>query len=151
MENLVKMLTHFTWNQSFAICFLKNSVPCYLPKSIMATHNETGKTGEMLAIAYLQKLGYLLLETNWKCGRYEVDLIMSNQKTLHFVEVKTLAGSALAYPERRVDRHKITRMKRVAEHYLQLHPDWKFIQFDVLGIHMVSGEPESYFLQEDVS
>jgi putative endonuclease len=31
----------------------------------MADHNELGKLGEELAVEYLQKNGYAILETNW--------------------------------------------------------------------------------------
>ena len=31
----------------------------------MADHNELGKLGEELAVEYLQKEGYEILETNW--------------------------------------------------------------------------------------
>ena len=31
----------------------------------MATHNELGKKGETLAVEYLEKNGYKILEKNW--------------------------------------------------------------------------------------
>jgi putative endonuclease len=116
----------------------------------MAQHNLTGQTGEALAVAYLQKQGYTVLHTGWKYGRSEVDIICSKAETLHFVEVKTKAGKGLGTPEQRVNAAKIGRMKRVAEHYLDLHPQWKFIQLDVLAITMQDGGQEEYFFIEDV-
>lgn len=116
----------------------------------MAEHNETGKTGEALALIFLQKRGYSILHTNWKTGRNEVDIIAQKGQTLHFVEVKTKAGKGLANPEQRVNTAKIGRMKRAAEQYLSENPGWKFIQFDIVAITMQDGKEEEYFLIEDL-
>ena len=34
----------------------------------MAEHNKLGKSGEQIAVEYLQKKGYKILETNWHAG-----------------------------------------------------------------------------------
>jgi putative endonuclease len=116
----------------------------------MAEHNETGKTGEALAAAYLGKIGMEVLHTNYRDGKNEVDIIASKGTTLHFIEVKTKAGNSLGLPESRVNQAKITRMKRVAENYCYQNPAWKFVQFDILSITMQQGVEEEYFLIEDV-
>ena len=41
----------------------------------MAERNNTGKEGESEARAYLEKLGYQILHTNWHFHHYELDLI----------------------------------------------------------------------------
>ncbi len=116
----------------------------------MAEHNQTGKTGELLAVSYFQKMGYDILHTNYREGKNEVDIIASQKNTLHFIEVKTKAGSSLGQPETRVNQAKIKRMKQVAEHYCYHNPGWKFVQFDILSITMQQGLEEEYFLIEDV-
>jgi putative endonuclease len=116
----------------------------------MAQHNDTGRTGEVLASNYLEQKGYTILHTNWKHGRNEVDIIASSHNTLHFIEVKTKAGKGLGTPEQRVNIGKIGRMKQVAEHYLFLHPEWKFIQFDIVSITMEEGQKEVYVMIEDI-
>jgi putative endonuclease len=116
----------------------------------MAEHNETGKTGEALACIFLEKKGFLLLHTNWKDGRNEVDIIASKEGTLHFIEVKTKAGKGLALPEQRVNSAKLGRMKKAAEQYIFADPGWKFVQFDIVAITMQNGLPEDYFFIEDV-
>ena len=37
-----------------------------------------------------------------------------------------------------------------AEEYQQKHPQWKYLQFDVLAITIINGKPAEYFLIEDV-
>ena len=41
----------------------------------MAQHNDLGKKGEELALAYLQKLGHQILELNWRIQKAEIDII----------------------------------------------------------------------------
>ncbi len=116
----------------------------------MAEHNDTGRTGEMLAAAYLEARGFVLLYTNWKSGRCEIDLIMSKSDTLHFVEVKTASGKNPGFPERRVNVAKMQKLRRAAEAFLENYPQWKFIQFDILSVVLHDAEKEDYFLIEDI-
>ncbi len=41
----------------------------------MSKHYELGKEGEQLAINYLEKNGYKILEKNWRYQKAEVDII----------------------------------------------------------------------------
>lgn len=116
----------------------------------MSQKQETGKTGEKIAEAFLQNKGYQIFHTNFRHGRYEVDIIAEKDKTLHFIEVKTKAGEGLGLPEQRVDKGKIGRMKRVAEYYLYQNPVWQFVQFDIISIIMKEGQPEEIFMIEDI-
>jgi len=47
----------------------------------MAEHNELGKLGEELAVEYLQKEGYEILETNWVFQKAEIDIIAKKVKS----------------------------------------------------------------------
>ena len=55
----------------------------------MAEHNELGKLGEELAVSYLQKNGYIIMDTNWTFQKAEIDIIAKKENTLAIVEVKT--------------------------------------------------------------
>ena len=49
-----------------------------------------GKTGEILAVEFLAKRGFKVIETNWRYSRCgEIDIIAFDNKTLAFIEVKT--------------------------------------------------------------
>ena len=41
----------------------------------MAEHNDLGKFGEELAVDFLEKNGYEILETNWTFDKAEIDII----------------------------------------------------------------------------
>lgn len=117
----------------------------------MAKHIQTGKSGEELAAAYFTKLGYSLLEQNWRHSHWEVDIIAVKNNTLHFIEVKTRRTKNFGTPEEQVSNKKVQNLINAAEQYLYLHPEWKRIQFDILSITMLKNKPEEYFLIEDIS
>jgi len=113
-------------------------------------HITTGKTGEDMAIQFVEKRSYQVLERNWRFSKSEVDIIASRGKTLHFFEVKTRRGKQQLLPEASVNTKKMNKLKEAATAYLFDHPEWKYIQFDILAITLFkTGEPE-IFLIEDV-
>jgi putative endonuclease len=116
----------------------------------MAEHNQTGKTGEEIAAAHLVRKGFKVLHKNFRVARNEVDIIAAMEQTLHFIEVKTKSGRGIGTPEQRVDRSKINRMKRVAEHYLYENPGWKLIQFDIISVTLQERLEPEIFVVEDV-
>lgn len=65
----------------------------------MAEHNELGKLGEELAVDFLQKNGYDILETNWVFQKAEIDIIAQKDNTLVAVEVKTRSSIDFGLPQ----------------------------------------------------
>ena len=55
----------------------------------MAEHNDLGKLGEELAVDFLEKNGYEIIETNWTFQKAEVDIIAKKDAILAVIEVKT--------------------------------------------------------------
>jgi putative endonuclease len=116
----------------------------------MADHIETGRSGEDLATIFFEGKGFYILERNWRSRRNEVDIIASKKDTLHFIEVKTRTSLDIEYPESSVKRKKLKNLKEAAEVYLFLHPEWKWIQFDILSIIIKDNGRNSFFFIEDV-
>ena len=77
----------------------------------MSTHITTGKSGEDLAAMYVELKGYTVVERNWRSRRNEVDIIASEKKLLHFIEVKTRTSLDFALPESKVKCPKLRHMK----------------------------------------
>ena len=48
----------------------------------MAEHNDLGKFGEELAVDFLEKNGYEILETNWTFDKAEIDIIAQKENIL---------------------------------------------------------------------
>ena len=75
----------------------------------MAKRNETGKDGESVARAFLEKQGYKITHTNWHWHHYELDIVAVKDTWLVVVEVKTRSDDYLLAPEDAVDAPKIRR------------------------------------------
>jgi putative endonuclease len=71
----------------------------------MASHNELGKEGEVLAATWLKEHGYKILHCNWRHSHYEIDIVATKGKFLHFVEVKARKFSMFGgHPEESVTK-----------------------------------------------
>ncbi len=116
----------------------------------MAKHNETGKTGEALAVNWFTEKGYTILHSNWRHKNLEVDIIASKNKMLHFIEVKAITTLQYGNPEDKITQKKIKNLINASEEYLYQNPLWQRIQFDVLSITMIKDKEVEYFLIEDV-
>lgn len=77
-----------------------------------------GKIGEEIAKKYLLEKGYGYLDSNFKVDIGEIDLIMTDENWLVFVEVKYKSDNHKGYPEEMIDLRKILQVKRVAQIYL---------------------------------
>lgn len=99
---------------------------------------ETGKQGERIALAYLKKKGYRIVEQNYRCPIGEIDIVARDKGELVFVEVKTRKSCVLGYPEQAVGVKKQKKMSRLALWYLQ---DNKInaspARFDIVAILML--------------
>ncbi len=78
-----------------------------------------GDFGERIACNFLIKKGYKIIETNFFCKYGELDIIVSKNNELFFVEVKTRSiKDYVNYPENAVDYFKKIKLQRTAEVYL---------------------------------
>lgn len=116
----------------------------------MHLSGETGRQGESLAAEYYRGRGFDILESNWRYSYYEIDLVASKGPLLHIVEVKTRYTGEYGHPEESVSPLKLHRLMKAAGRYMGLHPEWKYVQYDILSINLSAGKAPVYFLIEDV-
>lgn len=97
---------------------------------------ETGKLGERLALEYLQAKGYTILHQNYRVGRLgEIDLIVSREGRICFVEVKTRTTCNYGTPAEAVSWKKQKTIRQVAACFLQDHHAMNLpVQFDVIEV-----------------
>ena len=101
----------------------------------MAEHNDLGKFGEELAVEFLQKNGYEILETNWTFQKAEVDIIAQKENTLAIVEVKTRSSIDFGLPQDFVKPKKIQLLvKAVNEYVISKDLDIE-VRFDIIAVH----------------
>lgn len=116
----------------------------------MATHNDVGKAGEEQATAWLMEKGYTILHRNWRHSHYEIDIIATKGKFLHFIEVKARNYTPYDYPESSVTKKKFKNLQKAADEFLFQHPGHKWIQYNILAITFHANKEDEYFLIEDV-
>jgi len=107
-----------------------------------------GRTGEDLALAHLERLGYELVARNHRTRWGEIDLIVRDGATLVFVEVKTRAGRRFGDAAEAVTPLKQLRMARLASEYVvrQGLPECA-CRFDVVAIHFDATDERTVDIQ----
>ncbi len=94
-----------------------------------------GKRGEKLVFEHLKKLGYKILEKNYRTPFGEADIIALKGDTVYFVEVKTRSSIKYGTPAQAVDYKKQKRYKDIALYYTQKNKlDELFISFLVAEV-----------------
>lgn len=103
-----------------------------------------GKFGEDLAVRFLKKQGYRILQQNFRCRFGEIDIIAKDRDVLVFIEVKSRRTDAFGHPKTAVTRAKQEKISKTALHYLQLHPETDCrARFDVVTVNAASaGKPD---------
>ncbi|MCL6415923.1 YraN family protein [Aestuariirhabdus sp. Z084] len=93
-----------------------------------------GQQAEAEALSFLQHQGLRLLTKNYAWRGGELDLIMTEQDTIVFVEVRQRSSSRYGTAEESLDQRKCHRLINCAQHYLQHHNMTnKACRFDVLA------------------
>ena len=100
----------------------------------MAKHNDFGRHSEIMAQNYLQNKGYTILETNWRCGHKEIDIIAKDNDYIVFIEVKSRTNDVFAKPEDAVNYNKIKNIVRAANTYLISHNILNDSRFDIITL-----------------
>lgn len=94
-----------------------------------------GKRGEELALNYLKKKRWRILERNYRMRSGEVDIVAWDGSTLTFVEVKSRSGTTFGEPHEAVDKRKQVRVSRAAKHYILVKKIKDVpMRFDVISI-----------------
>lgn len=100
-----------------------------------------GAWGEQVARVYLERYGYVILETNFRTRLGEIDIIAQDGKYTVFAEVKTRKNDRFAAAREHVTSAKQARILAAAEEWLQSHPDAPQPRFDVIEVYGEQGAP----------
>jgi putative endonuclease len=107
----------------------------------MAQHNDFGAHGEDIAIDYLRRKGYTILDRNWRSGHKEIDIVARHDDTVVFVEVKARANTFYGNPEDAVTRRKMHLLVLAADAYLRYNAIDMEVRFDVITITGTMDKP----------
>jgi putative endonuclease len=100
--------------------------------------NRLGHAGERLAAEHLMRLGYEIVERNYRTRWGELDIVARSGSTLTFCEVKTRrVGGRAGGPFDAVGPGKRARVRKMAGRWLVERRDRPYaevIRFDAIGV-----------------
>lgn len=125
-----------------------------------ASHNRTvGARGEAIAAAYLEGLGFRILDRNWHSRYGELDLVVVDDGALVAVEVKTRTGLGYGHPLQAITQRKADRLRRLLLDWCRsseanatgfvddtghpARPWWEHLRVDAIGIVLHPGASPS--------
>lgn len=100
----------------------------------MAEHNDLGTKGEQLAIDFLIKNKYKILEKNYRYIKAEVDIIAQKGDILAAIEVKTRTSAYFGNPEEFVNPKKIKLLLSAIDNYVVERDLDVEVRFDIIAI-----------------
>ena len=100
--------------------------------------HDLGRVGEQLATEHLDRLGYRILERNFRTRWGELDIVAFDGRTLAFCEVKSRrAGGRTGSPLEAVSPAKQAQVRRMAARWLverRARPYTDALRFDAIGL-----------------
>lgn len=94
-----------------------------------------GKSGEKIALRYLEGQKYRVVARNFRLFHGEIDIIAYDRKALVFIEVKTRKSTDFGLPEESVTPSKQKQIKKIAQWFLTKNDlDEVECRFDVISL-----------------
>jgi putative endonuclease len=99
------------------------------------SRNARGRWGERLAATHYERLGYQVVDRNWRSPTGELDLVLRAGRTYVFSEVKARRTDRYGPPALAVDAAKQRRIRTLAVEWLVAHGVAHVdLRFDVVAI-----------------
>ena len=112
--------------------------------------------GENKACEYLKKLGFKIIERNFRKGYGEIDIvaidIIEKEKVLVFIEVKTRTSNSYGSPLEAITYWKLKSLIKTAQYYKMTHrnlPD--ALRIDAVSVLLNGNNVESIELTRNIS
>lgn len=93
-----------------------------------------GDLGEKVAVKFLKKNKYKIIETNYSNKYGEIDIICSIKDYLVFVEVKTRSKDSFTTGYEAVNKKKQYNIFKTAHTYMNEYPTDKQPRFDIIEV-----------------
>jgi putative endonuclease len=87
----------------------------------MAQKDALGRYGEAVAVRYLERNGWVILDRNWRSVSGELDVIAEYRGVIAICEVKTRRSTRFGTPLEAVTPTKLRRMRKLAGQWLAQH------------------------------
>ncbi|MBI5470603.1 YraN family protein [Candidatus Kaiserbacteria bacterium] len=111
---------------------------------MITSKRQTGNLGEEIAVQFLVKKGFKIIERNYNKPWGEIDIIAEKGNIVRFVEVKSVSREIkegvtreIDYrPEELVNARKLRKLARTAALYMESKRDKREFQIDAIGVIM---------------
>lgn len=113
------------------------------------SHLDEGKIGEQLAVEYLEKLNYQIIDRNFNCKLGEIDIVAKFQNEIRFIEVKYRHSENFVEMPSVITKNKMNKFKKACLVWLnskKLNPFETPFSFDYLGI-LNSSELKYFYIK----
>lgn len=99
---------------------------------------KTGKRGEALALSYVKRQGYKIIEKNYRTGRGEIDIIANDKNCIAFIEIRSGNTEKFGLLEDTIDIKKQNQIIKSALFYIKKYGlEERSCRFDVVCIKNV--------------
>lgn len=106
------------------------------------------RNGEEIAAKYLQKLGYKIIDRNFRARNTEIDIVAVYNNVLIFIEVKTRTSNKFGTPLEQITYFKLKSLVKAAQHYKLTHPKLPdLLRIDAVSVQFDSNEPKVEHIQ----
>ena len=95
---------------------------------------ELGHIGENAAANFLMLSGYQIIDKNWVCGKYEIDIVCQKNNDIVFVEVKSHHRNSLFNVKNVVGKDKRRKIIYSADKYVRLKNIELNARFDIIEV-----------------
>ena len=99
-----------------------------------AEHLKQGEDAEAACCDYLKSHGLKLVDKNFSCRLGEIDIIMTDNSVLVFVEVRYRKNNSFGGGLESITAAKQQRLRNTAELYLQQNSQYKNARLDVVSM-----------------
>ncbi len=103
-----------------------------------------GKIGEKEAVRYLEKEGYKIICSNFRCMKGEIDIIAHDNKNIIFIEVKTRTSTRYGEPKEAVNSEKQRHIYEAARYFMYINNiEEAFARIDVIEVYLHNRQSET--------
>ena len=118
----------------------------------MKISNPTAKLGEDKACEYLKKLGFKIIERNFRKGYGEIDIVAIDRDVLVFIEVKTRTSNQFGTPLEGITYWKLKSLIKMAQFYKTTHRNLpEGMRIDAISVTLNGDEVSEIELRKNIS
>lgn len=117
----------------------RETITMFLMKRFTSQTQKIGHIGEKIAVLFLMKRGFSVIETNYTQKIGEIDIVAIKDKTIHFIEVKSVSCGTFDHISRETiaimpeDQFHVKKFRRFAR-TIQLYLAQRHVVLHRLGL-----------------